>query len=84
LLGLTSQSRRDAASVPANIVEGFRRQHIKDSIRFYNQADPSLEELKYHLLLMKDLEYIREDQYQQVLASTEEVGKLLRACLESS
>ncbi|MDD2656417.1 MAG: four helix bundle protein, partial [Patescibacteria group bacterium] len=51
LFGLISQSKRAASSVAANIVEGFRRQGLKDSLKFYNQADASLEELKYHLIL---------------------------------
>ncbi len=83
LFGLTSQARRAAASIPANIVEGFRRQSIKDSIRFYNQADASLEELKYHILLMRDLNYITREQYKSTLSSTEEVGKLLTRWIQS-
>ena len=55
LFGLTSQIRRSTVLVPANIVEGFRRQGVKDSVRFYNNAGASLEESKYHILLAKDL-----------------------------
>jgi four helix bundle protein len=83
LYALTSQARRAATSVPANIVEGFRKQTIKDSIKFYNQADASLEELKYHILLMKDLTYISEEQYNSALSSAEEVGKLLTRWIQS-
>ncbi len=83
LFGLTSQIRRAMASVPANVVEGFRRQGLKDSLRFYNNADASLEEVKYHLLLMKDLQYITDDQYKSALAGTEEVGKLLTRWIQS-
>jgi four helix bundle protein len=83
LYALTSQARRAATLVPANIVEGFRKQTIKDSIKFYNQADASLEELKYHILLMKDLTYISEEQYNSALSSAEEVGKLLTRWIQS-
>ncbi len=58
LFGLTSQIRRVAASVPANIAEGFKRTGINDKIRFYNIAQSSLEEVKYFLILSKDLVYI--------------------------
>lgn len=83
LFGLTSQTRRSTVSVPANIVEGFRRQSLKDSIKFYNTADASLEELKYHLLLAKDLKYISLERYNFILEKTEEVGKLLTGWLKT-
>jgi len=44
LYGLTSQVRRSAASAPANITEGFRRQGTPDKLRFYNMALASLDE----------------------------------------
>jgi len=83
LFALTSQTRRSSSSVPTNIVEGFRRQSLKDSIKFYNTADASLEELKYHLLLAKDLNYISNERYNFVLEKTEEVGKLLTRWIQS-
>jgi four helix bundle protein len=83
LFGLTSQSRRSASSVPANIVEGFRRQTIKDSLNFYNKADASLEELKYHLLLARDLKYLSTEQYQELLNQSEFVGALLTRWMQS-
>lgn len=83
LFALTSQTRRAAVSVPANIVEGFRRQSLRDSINFYNTADASLEELKYHLLLAKDLNYISIDKYNFITQKAEETGKLLTRWLQS-
>ena len=53
--GLVSQMRRAAVSVPANIAEGFKRRGIQEKIRFYNIAEDSLEEVKYFLILSKDL-----------------------------
>ena len=46
--GLVSQLRRAALSVASNIVEGFKRRSVRDSIHFYNMADASLEEVKLH------------------------------------
>ncbi|MDP2684209.1 MAG: four helix bundle protein [bacterium] len=83
LFALTSQIRRAAISVSANLVEGFRRQSIKDSINFYNMSDASLEELKYHLLLSKDLNYININEYNTIMNKAEEVGKLLTKWLQS-
>ena len=83
LFGLTSQLRRSAATVPANIVEGFRRRSLKDSLHFYNIADASLEETKYHLLLAFDLQYINTTQYAEENDFTEQVGRLLTRWIQS-
>jgi len=56
--GLVSQMRRAAVSVPSNIAEGFGRRGKKDKIHFYNIAHSSLEELRYQLILSKDLGYL--------------------------
>jgi four helix bundle protein len=44
IYGLTSQLRRAAVSIPANIVEGFKKRGHKDKLRFLNIAQGSLEE----------------------------------------
>ena len=75
LFGLTSQMRRAAVSPPSNIAEGFKRKTKNDSLHFYNIAEGSLEELKYQLLLARDLGYISEAIYQKLHALAEETGK---------
>ena len=55
--GLTSQMRRAAVSVPANIAEGFVKRGRADKLRFYNIAQGSLEEVRYYLILAEDLAY---------------------------
>ena len=83
LFGLISQMRRSAVSVTANIVEGFRKNSLKDSINFYNISDGSLEELKYHLLLSKDLNYINQKEFQNIMELCNEVGKMLTGWIQS-
>jgi four helix bundle protein len=55
--GLTSQFRRAAVSIPANIAEGFRKFTVPDKARFFNIAEGSLEECRYYCILAHDLGY---------------------------
>jgi four helix bundle protein len=60
--GLVAQIKRAALSVPANIAEGFGRYHYMDKARFYLNARGSLYELKSHLLIARDLRYLKKSQ----------------------
>ena len=71
---LTSQLRRAAVSIPANIVEGFKKKSKTDKARFMNIAQGSIEECRYYLILAKDLGY---GDNQQLMPQLEEVSKLL-------
>ena len=73
--GLTSQMRRCAVSVPANIAEGYRRKGMKDKLKFYNIAQGSLEELRYYLILSKDLGYLKVPS--KYIELQEEVARIL-------
>lgn len=83
MLGLTSQMRRAASSIPSNIVEGKARGSIKDYNRFLLIARGSLEELKYQLLLARDLMYINENNYNELLKLSQDVGRLLNGLIVS-
>ena len=80
MYGLTSQLRRAAVSVPANVAEGFKRKGTADKLRFYNIGQASLEEAKYFLILSNDLGYGSTEMLQQ---QAEEVSKLLNGLLKS-
>jgi len=60
MFGLSSQMRRSAVSIPANIAEGFGRRQPRDKARYYNIAQASIEELRYYLILSKDLGYVED------------------------
>lgn len=74
---IISQMRRAVLSVALNIVEGFRRKGVKDSINFYNISDSSLEELKYLIFLSFELNYISEQIFIELNNKAEEVSKML-------
>ena len=76
LYGLTSQFRRSAVSIPANIAEGFKKRGKADKTRVLNIVQGSLEEARYYLLLAQDLEYCDSS---KILEQLEEVSKLLEA-----
>lgn len=60
MYGITSQLKRAGLSVPANIAEGFGRYHFMDKAKFYLTARGSLYELKSHLLIAKELGFIKD------------------------
>jgi len=81
--GLTSQLRRAASSVPANIVEGCSRNTTKEYIYFLYSARGSLEEVRYFLLLAKDLAYLQESAYSDLEKRYEDVSKMLNGLISS-
>jgi len=80
IFGLTSQFRRAAVSIPANIAEGFRRIGKSDKARFFNIAQASIEECRYYLILTKDLEYADTQEANRLI---QEISKLLDAYLKN-
>ncbi|MCC5840720.1 MAG: four helix bundle protein [Opitutales bacterium] len=76
IYGLSSQFRRAAVSIAANIAEGFKKRGKADKFRFLNIAQGSLEESRYYLILAQDLNY---GEVAELTARLVEVSKLLEA-----
>lgn len=83
LFGMTSQIRRAATSVPANIAEGYGREAAGSYVQNLRIAQGSLKELETHLLLAERVELLNASSLQPLLASAEEVGKMLRALIRA-
>ena len=79
LFAMTSQIRRAASSISANIAEGFGRSTINDKLHFYTIAYGSLLEVKNFLYLAQKLKYITEDQLSDVLTHSTSCQKLINA-----
>ena len=77
---LTSQIRRSAVSIAANIAEGFKKKTKPEKARFLNIAQASIEESRYYLILANDLGYA---DHSQLDVQLEEVSKLMEAYLSS-
>ena len=81
--GLTSQARRAASSVPANIAEGYGRQSKANYLQFLRIARGSLKELETHLLLADRVGIAGHDDCKHALQSSDELGRMLNALIAS-
>src|SRR6186713_2218352 len=82
--GLTSQARRAAASVPANIAEGYgRRQGPASYGQFLKIARGSLKELETHLLLAERVGVASPSSCAEALARADELGKMLGSLIRT-
>jgi four helix bundle protein len=77
--GLSSQLRRAAGSVPANIAEGFGRWHAKEFVRFLLIANGSVKELETHLLIAVRLHLIQPNDIEASMQMAKEISKMIFA-----
>jgi four helix bundle protein len=77
LYGLTSQLRRAAVPVPANIAEGSQRQYLKEYLQFLYTAKASMSEAEYYVHLAQQLSYLRDAEFESVTAIQTEGAKTL-------
>jgi four helix bundle protein len=83
IYSLASQLRRAAASVVANISEGYERNHRKEYVQFLYMAKGSLGELETYFCLAKDLGYIGDEHYSSVETLRVDTVKLLSGLIRS-
>ena len=80
---LTPQMRRAAASICTNLMEGSHRLGKREFRQFVGIAKGSAGELKYHLLLARDLGYLPGDQFISLRSEAEEISKMLNGLAKS-
>lgn len=83
IYGLTSQIRRAAASIPANIAEGQGRRSSREFQQFLANSRGSLLELDTHLELAFRVGYLNKENYLDLRNSCEEVGRILNGLMRS-
>jgi four helix bundle protein len=83
LYGMTSQIRRSAASVPANIAEAYGRESRGEYIQFLRVAQGSLKETETHILLSQRVGLGPDHAFGPILDQCETVGKMLRSLIRS-
>jgi four helix bundle protein len=83
MFGLTSQIRRSAASIAANIAEGHGREHTGSFIQALRIAQGSLKELETHLLLAERVGLLEKGANAGALMQCDAVGRMLRALIRS-
>jgi four helix bundle protein len=75
--GLSSQMRRSAVSVPANVAEGQGRRHIREYLQHLSVARGSLMEVETHLLLAAKLGFVKADETATALSLSDETSRML-------
>jgi len=80
---IVDQMIRASYSIPANIIEGQNRNTTRDYINFLYNARGSANEVKYFLLLSKDLKYIDEKIFYELGEKIEVIIKMLNGLINS-
>ncbi len=83
LFGMTSQIRRAASSLPANIAEGYGRDNKGDYIQFLRIAQGSLKEVETHLILCTRVGLLAESEAQSTLEHCDRLGKMLHRLIRT-
>ena len=80
--GLTPQIRRAAVSIPSNLAEGCGRNGDAELARFCSIASGSASELEYQILLARDLQLIRLEDYEKLAQQTTEIKRMLTVFIQ--
>jgi len=83
MYGLTSQTRRSSAAIPANVAEGCGRGSNADLGRFLQMAFGLASELENHLLLARDLSLLQPVEHERLTGEVVEIQRMLAAFIKS-
>jgi four helix bundle protein len=83
MFGLTSQTRRAAVSVAANIAEGHGRENTRSFIQYLRISQGSLKELETHLLLSIRVKLVAQDVTDPMLANCQSLGRMIRTLIRT-
>ncbi len=83
MYGITSQIRRAAVSIPANIAEGYGREYTGEYIQFLRIAQGSLKELETHLLLAVRVKIASDQAVNPIVNECETLGRMLRSLIRT-
>jgi four helix bundle protein len=84
LFSLTNQIRRSAVSITSNIAEGFGRETYKDKAHFYQISLGSILELQNQFLIAKDIGYMEEAKFCEIIQQVKKVEMLCRGLIKKS
>ncbi|MBD2451150.1 four helix bundle protein [Nostoc sp. FACHB-152] len=82
LYGMVQQIRRSAASIPANIAEGYGRRTTPEYIRFLNIAQGSLNELETHLILSERVNLCKQADIELIVSLLREESRMIIALIK--
>lgn len=82
VFGLTNQIKRSVVSIPANIAEGCGKYSNKDFANFLQVSLGSTNETEYYLLLIKDLKYIKQEEYINLWENINQIKAMLISLIE--
>ena len=83
MYGMTAQIRRAAASIPANIAEGYGREYRGEYVQFLRIAQGSLKELETHLFLSVRVKLATSGAINPIIDECEALGRMLRSLIRS-
>ena len=83
MYGMTSQIRRAAASVAANIAEGHGREHTGSFVQSLRIAQGSLKELETHVILAQRVGLIVSETSTRLLTKSDQIGRMLRSLIRA-
>jgi four helix bundle protein len=82
LYGMVQQIRKSAASIPANIAEGYGRRSTAEYIRFLNIAQGSVNELETHIILSERVGLSEQKHIEKIISLLREESRMIIALIK--